>query len=178
MKTARGFTLIELIVYICITSIVLMSSLSIAFLIINDQIKESVIAEVRGNGDFSMEKISYYAQRASAVNTQTVYNSNPGKLVLDYASNPQITIDAYDKTITLNGQAVTIKKLRLKQGSGQAIDLTSDRVEVINFSLLNLSGTNAVSIEADLSLKSVNPSSSAIYASENSWSVPVTVRTK
>lgn len=172
----RGFTLIELIVYICLTSIVLMSSLSISFLIINDQIKESVIAEVNGNGEFVIEKIAYLAKRAGAVNAETIYNANPGKLVLDYAVNPQITIDTYDKQIVLNGAAVTIKKLRFKQGAGAAVDLTSDRVNVANFSLINLSGLNSVSIEADLSLESVNPSSSAAYASENSWSVPVTLR--
>lgn len=166
----------EFIMYICITGIMLVSSVSIAFMIINNQIKQSIVSEINDNGNFAINKISYLTKRASAINAQTIFNVNPGKLILDFTGEPQITIDTYQKQIIANGTNINILKLRMKQGSSPAIDLTSDKVHVTDFLLTDLSGTYADSVSIYLTLQSINPSNSAIYASQKSWGVSLTVR--
>ncbi|MFA5076491.1 MAG: prepilin-type N-terminal cleavage/methylation domain-containing protein [Patescibacteria group bacterium] len=174
----RGFTLIEFVIYIGIVTFVLIASLTFAWTIINDQIKQGNLIEVNYHGGFIMQKVLYYSQRASTVDAQTVYNTNPGKLVLNYPTNPQIVIDTYQKQITLGGNPVTITKLRFQEGVSTAIDLTSDEVTVNNFSITNLSTANVTTFRVDLDLEAVNPSGSKTYEAQNAWTISATLRQK
>lgn len=174
----RGFTIIEFIIYIGITSILLIATLTFAFVIINDQIKQSRIMEVNNIGSFVIGKIAYYTTRADSVDAATNYNTNPGKLVLNNGANPQITFDTYAKTLQLNGGNVEIIKLRMKIGTGTAVDITSDKVSVTNFTLTNASGSGGTTVQVNLTVSSVNPSATNIYAAENYWNNAFTLRKK
>lgn len=171
-----GFTLIEYIMYIGITSVVLLAAFSFVWTIINNQVKMQVLIEVDNNGTFVLEKLSYYTKRADTIDATTVYDSNPGKLVINYATDPQITFDTYEKEITLGDSSVMITKLRMKIGADPAEDITSDGVDVTNFVLTDFSVGQIKTINFDLTIESVNPSGSQKYAAENSWTTTVTVR--
>jgi len=174
----KGFTLIELIIYLAIIAIVLTASISFAWVLINDQIKLHAITELNDNAHFVMDKFVYHAKRAIEIDAQTVFDSNPGKLVLNYHTNPQITIDTYTKQITVGDQTVNITKLRLKHGADPAQDITSDEVNVTNFTITNLSNPNAKTIQVALNMEKVNPSSHKIYEAQNSWTISLTPRTR
>ena len=172
----RGFTLVEFLIYIGMVTFVLISSITFAWILINDQTKSESLAEVNDNGSFILNKISYYTKRVDTIDNQTIYDTNPGKLVLNYASNPQIIFDTYQKQVTLGDIAVNITKLRMKEGVNPAVDITSDRVDVTNFIITDFSKTGATTIKVDLTLETVNPSKSKAYEAQNSWTTSITIR--
>lgn len=174
----KGFTLIELIIYLAIVAIVLTASVSFAWVLINDQIKQQAITEINDNAHFVMDKFVYHTKRSIEIDAQTIFDSNPGKLVLNYFTNPQITIDTYRKEITMGDATVLITKLRLQHGTDPAQDLTSDEINITNFTVTNLSNPNAKTVQVDLSMEKVNPSNHKIYEAQNSWTISLTPRTR
>lgn len=175
---SRGFTLIEFVIYIGIVTFVLSASVIFAYTLINDQAKQESLIEVTSDGGFALDKLSYYIQRANSVDAQTIYSTNPGKLVLNFSDGSKIVFDTFQKQITLGGSTVDIIKLRMQKDADQAVELTSDKVTVTNFVITNLSSAGATVLKIDLSLGAVNPSNSKIYAAQNSWTTSVTLRKK
>lgn len=173
----KGLTLIEMLIYIGIVSLVLVVSISYAWVVIRDQHKQQLEAEVNYVGNFVIEKIIYNAQRAQSFGAN-VYNAHPGKIVLNYASDPQITIDSYSKAITLGDKTVNITKLRLAELGVETNDLTSDRINVTNFIITNLSTAGAQAVKIDLTVSAVNPENLKQYEATKSWSVAATIRAK
>ncbi len=174
----KGFTLIELLIYIGISLIVITSLLSTAWIVIQDQIKQERFEEVYSTGTFILDKISYLEKRANTLAGSTVYDTNPGKITLTFTSNPSITIDTYQKDITIAGSTITITKLRWTEGSNPSIDLTSDRVNVSQFILKDLSSGSAKTTKIDMTLESVNPTGSTVYGAQYTWSSTITKRSK
>lgn len=173
----KGLTLIEILIYIGLVAMVLVVSVSYAWSIIRDQHKQQLEAEVNYVGDFAIEKIIYNTQRAQSFGAN-VYNTHPGKIVLNYASDPQITVDTYTKEITLGDQTITIRKLRLAEVGVETNDLTSDHVNVTNFVITNLSTAGAQTVKVDLTVSAVNPENLKQYEATKGWSVTATVRAK
>lgn len=173
-----GFTLLEIMLYIGITAIMAMVCFSFFFRIIKDKTKQERIAEVEETGQFVLRKMTYYTRRANTVGATTVYNVSPGTLVLTYVANPQVTFDTYQKQITLAGSPIMITKLRIKVGAGAAVDITSDKLNVTNFLLKNLSNAGATTVEINLALEAVNPVNAKMYEAKNSWTTSVTLRKK
>lgn len=173
----KGLTLIELLIYIGITSIVLVVSISYAWTVIRDQHKQQLQAEVNYVGNFALDKIVDSTQRSQSFGAN-VYGENPGKIILNYAAKPQITIDTYTKSIILGDKTVNIKKLRFSELGGAANDISSDRVNITNFLITNLSAPGTQTIKIDLTVSAVNPENLKQYEAINSWSASATIRAK
>lgn len=173
----KGLTLIELLIYIGIASMVLVVGLSYAWTIIRDQHKQQLEAEVNYVGNFALDKIIYSTQRSQNFGAN-VYNENPGKIVLNYVTNPQITIDTYTKSIILGDKTVSIRKLRLAKLGTTVNDLSTDRVNVTNFLITNLSAAGTQTIKIDLTVEAINPENLKQYEADHSWSVTATARAK
>jgi len=177
LSTMKGMTLIEMLIYIGIVSLVLVVSISYAWTVIRDQHKQQLEAEVNYVGNFVIDKIIYSTTRAQSFGAN-VYGSNPGKIVLNYASDPAITIDTYSKAITLGDKTINITKLRLAELGIATNDLTSDRVNVTNFLVTNLSTAGTQTVKIDLTVSAVNPENLKQYEATKSWSVTATIRAK
>ena len=173
----KGITLIELLIYIGIVSLVLVVSISYAWTVIRDQHKQQLEAEVNYVGNFILDNIIHSTQRAQSFDAN-IYATNPGKIILNNPTDPQTTIDTYSKSITLGSQNITITKLRLTELGGTANDMTSDRVNVNNFLITNLSTAGAQTIKIDLTVSAVNPENLKQYEATKSWSVTATIRAK
>ncbi|QQG47354.1 MAG: type II secretion system protein [Candidatus Woesebacteria bacterium] len=123
-KTFEGFTLIELILYMAIVSVVTTSLISFGWNIINNGIKSTVDEEVYSNGRYIAEKIKYEIRNASGINTVnttsiSLSESNP-------ADNPTV--------INLSSSRVTIKK-----GAAAAVSLNSNDTAISNLVFTNYS---------------------------------------
>jgi len=173
----RGFTLIEFIIYIGLATFFIVASLNFVWMIIGDEIKQERLSEVNDGGVFILKKITYHVQRADEVDTQTVFDTHPGKLVLN-TTGGQITLDTYQKSIALGSAVVAITKLRMIEGLNPAVDLTSDKVDAKNFTVNNFSASGVTTIRINLTLESVNPTGGATYEAENSWTTSATIRKK
>ena len=176
MKKHQGFTLLEYVIYIGIVAMVLVAMVDFAWVLLNDQAKQEIAADINDLGVHALDQITYHAQRANSIDPSTVYNTNPGELILNYDSGPDYIFDTYQENIMVGDSQVTITKLRMEQVGGDQVDLTSERVDVTNFVITDLSGVNSTTINIDLTFESVNPEESKVYESENSWSTTITTR--
>ncbi len=147
-----GYTIIEMLLYIAVFSLIIGSILAVAISITNQRIQNQVNQEVDAQGRLVMSSITQSLRNASTINTPSVGNSS-ASLSLNTttaANNPTV----YDSVIDQN-----VNKVRIKVGSASAEFLTSSRVSVSNLSFTNraISGGRD-SIEISFTLNYYNPS--------------------
>lgn len=171
-----GFTLLEFVLYIGLTAAILISLLSFTWNILQNYAKTTTLIEVNNNGNFALEQMVYYTRRASTIGSGTVYTTHPGKLTLTFPTDPTVTIDTYQKNITVGDTPLTITKLRLQHGSTTPTDITSDKIQVTNFTLTNLTNNSLPTIRFSLNLQAVNPSNSTFYEAEKTFITSATLR--
>lgn len=169
----KGFTLIELIMYIALVGLIMITALTFTWTIIQDQNKQASLSEAYYNYSFASEKISYYLERAASLEGSTVYNSHPGTIVINYPNMSQVTIDSYEKIINQGGNNITIRKLRFNQGAVTE-DLTSDKINITNFTINNISLPLSDTLQVNLSVEHINPSNSKQYEGKFSQSFSIT----
>lgn len=131
MKNNRGFTLIELLLYISIASIIVFTTASLLRFTLESRVKNQTIAEVEQQGSQVMQLITQTIRLAKAINSPTLGNSASSLSleVEDEASNPTV----FD---------LSTGAIRIKEGIGIAVNLTSSKVSVSNLNFQNLSRAN------------------------------------
>jgi Tfp pilus assembly protein PilE len=167
--TNKGFTLVEMIIYVAIFATVLFVIVQLFWQVQLSDIKGRVSRETKENASQVVEIFKYYVRQADDINTgDSVFNSNPAILSLE--NDETITIDTYTKDVTVGGKTQTIRKLRFTEGGNPALDITSDHVSVDNFVLTDLTmDANPDAILMDLTVSGVNPSGNPLY--EHSFSI-------
>ena len=176
----NGFTLVELIVYIGIASLSLMMILITGQNLISSNIRAQAQRELSVNVRPLMNQLTQSVRNAEDVVTaSSTFNVHPGAITLDYAgSGTDVIIDTYTKDVTLsNGQIVTIRKLRIKEGALAYQDLTSDAVDVSNFVLRNLTKTSEKkNINIEVMLEQLNPLNDPNYNAAISVETAISLR--
>lgn len=134
-KHTRGFTLIEMLLYIALASILLVVATMFTALILEARIKNQTIAEVEQQGQYIARLITQTIRNAEEVTTPGV-GSNSTSLVLDVvaASNDPTTFSLSSGVV------------RIQEGGSTAVPLSNDRVVVSNLVFYNYAGTNAPGI--------------------------------
>ena len=125
-----GYTIIEMLLYIAIFSLIIGSRLSVEMSIANQRIQNQVTQEVDNQGNMAINNITQNLRNASTINTPTPTNTS-ASLSYNTATasfNPSI----YD-SIADQG----VNKLRFRAGSNPAEYLTSSRVTMSNLSFSN-----------------------------------------
>lgn len=126
----RGFTLLELVIYIAVVGLVLVSATMFSFEFAASQAKSAALEEVNRNARFAVSRIAAEIREAADLNAgSSVFGSNPGTLSLATATG------ATDPTVF----TVTGGTLNIRQGAGPVLPLTSSKVDVTEFTLENLS---------------------------------------
>lgn len=132
VKSCRGFTLVETIIYIAIIGGIIGTFISFSLNISNARNKTYSQQEVQANARVAIDLITQKIQSAKAVsNTSSVFGTDPGKLYLVMASstlNPTI--------INLSGND---GQLQIKEGGASTTTITTSRVQVANLVFTNLS---------------------------------------
>ena len=136
MKRAKGFTLVEFILYFALIAVVISAVTAFAIDVFKARSKTAVLAEVEQNTRFGLERILQSVRQASQLNVgASTLDSDAGALSLAMvaASNSPTVFD-------LSGGA-----LRIKEGTSAAAPLTSSLVKVtkLRFSKDSLGGGNA-----------------------------------
>jgi len=123
MRGGGGFTLIELILYMALVSIVLAAIIPFALNIIGGSAKSSAQQEVFSQARFVSERIKYEIRNANSINS---VNTPVGTIDLNTATNATTVI-------ALTGGKVTIKY----GAGGTAIILNSNGTIVSNLIFTN-----------------------------------------
>jgi len=124
--TKKGFTLIEVIIYIALLSIVLVFMMSIFQEMIFLKAKVNDKAEILDNAQFSMNKIVTYLRATDTLNSpQFSQTVNTLSIDTEVPSESPLLIYAENNV------------LKLKKGSADPVELTNDRVVVNALSFTN-----------------------------------------
>jgi Tfp pilus assembly protein PilW len=146
-SAAKGTSLIELIIYISILSIVLLSMT--VFLVSNKKMegRYKAMTEVEIQGAEIMRLVTQAIRNAQSVGSPAIGTNGPSlSLVVSApAKNPTV--------FDLAGG-----KVRMKEGSASATDLNSGQVSISNLNFKNMSSANAPgSIRVSFDVSYANP---------------------
>ncbi len=142
----QGFTLIELIIYVAIASVMFMAISSFAFILLRSRIRSQVITEVEQQGAYVMQIITQTIRNAEGINSPTQGGSNSSlSLNVSGSSNDPTVFDVSGSTLWIS------------EGGGAPLKLTNSRLIVSDFLAQNLSRTNTpgiIKIQFDLKYNS------------------------
>ncbi len=147
-KSSKGFTLIEIMVYLALVSGILITATTFAWSVINSRTKAFTIQEVEQNGRYITQKIVGIIQEANSITLPTIGNTTGNlTLVMDDGGTENISIN-------LNGEI-----LEWQQDVGPTILLNSDQVRVTKMEFTNLSSVNDRSrnIKLVMTVEHINP---------------------
>ena len=123
----KGFTLIELILYVALVTIILSALVPFAWNMVQTGVKSAVQQEVNANSRYISERIKYEIRNATGINsvaatTISLSTSNAG-------TNPTI--------IDLTGG-----NIRIKQGGGATVNLNSTNTVINSLTFTNYTSSD------------------------------------
>lgn len=148
LQKEKGFTLIELLLYTTAASIIVFTTTSLLQFTLQSRVKNQTIAEVEQQGLQVMQLITQTIRNATAINSPAIGESGASLslVVVDGASSPTV----FDSS---SGE------VRIKEGTGALVSLTSSRVTISNLSFQNLSRVGTPNtIRTSFTLTYINPS--------------------
>ena len=169
----RGFTFIELLVYIAILSIVMTAIFSFFLWSNKANTKSKASREVLDSMNYAIEIMSSEIKEASSIYAPTtVFDSNPGQLSLvtkKYLPTGETTsyIDLY----------ICGTQLCMKKESQLPVAITSDRVEVSGLIFREIAtSSTAISIQISLLIQYKNPDNKPEYQASAENTITVSLR--
>lgn len=166
VKCHKGFTLIEFLLYIGVTSIILLSISFFLSMLLQSRIKNQTIAEVEQQGLQVMQIITQAARNADSVDEPAMgISSNELELVM--------TTPAVNPTIF----NLDVGVIRITEGAGSAIVLTNSRIVASALTFQNLSRTSTPgTIRIQFTLTHVNPEGKNEYSFTKTFIGSATLR--
>ncbi len=154
ISSQKGFTLVELLLYVAIAGIILLTISLFLQTLLESRVKNQTIAEVEQQGLQAMQLITQTLRNAAVINSPSTGTGTTTLSVNTYtgANNPTV----FD---------VSGGVLRVKEGAAAAIPLTNSRVTVSTLSFQNFSRSGtAGTIRIQFTLSYVNPSGRNEYS--------------
>ena len=151
----KGFTLVEILVYLGIFFLVITIIISFVFWLVRSNTKLKVMREVLDNANRIMEIITYETKGAKSIYTPTTSSNQLSLETTNYLPGGEETtyIDFY----------LCDSALCLKKESQDPIVLTSDSVEITNLVFTRIVSGQAESVQIDLSVSYKNPANRSEY---------------
>jgi len=157
--TRRGFTLMEVLVYIAILAIVILVISSFLIWAVRTNTKNKVMAETLDNARRAVEIITHEIKEAESIYAPTsIFDSHPGQLSLETKKYSPV-----GESLTYVDFYLCENHLCLKKESQDPIFLTSDRVEVKNLIFSQIISGQIPSIQIDLRVDYKNPAGRPEY---------------
>lgn len=159
LNSKKGFTLIEMLIYVAVLSIIILAVSSFFLWAVRSNIKAKAMRETQDNARRAMEVMTSEIKEAKSIYTPTsIFDSYPGQLSLrttKYLPEGEETtyIDFY-----LCGTQLCFKK-----ESQNPIALTSDKVEVTNLIFVQIVSGEIPSIQINLKVNFKNPTDRPEY---------------
>ncbi len=146
MMKKSGFTLVEMLLYMAILSVILFALSSFAFMSFQSRIKNQTIAEVEQQGNQIMDIILQTVRNSAAINSPAVQ-----------ASGTSLSVNTYFGATTPTVFALSGSNIQMTEGAGSAVNLTGGRVaaSVVSFSNLSESGAPGM-VRAQFTLTYIN----------------------
>ena len=164
-KTA-GYTLIELLLYITLAGMLLVSLTMFFGMSVDARVKTQSVTEVNQQGASAMEYIQQTVRNASSISAPAAAASASSLTVVVPTASLSPTI------FSLNGTV-----LQVKEGTAAAIALTNDDVQITNLTFTNLtrSGTDGV-VRISFTVSRTNTSGRNEYDYSKTFTTTVAIR--
>lgn len=178
---AAGFTLVEVLVCLALVAVLLVAGTDLLWQMVSARLRSAATLEVQQNAGIALARIAVEIRGAHGLvqgSGQSVFGSHPGQLTLDYPGvENDVVVDTAPAVVTVAGQTVTIRKLRVSRGGGPALALTSDRVDVADFVVWNLTRVNTPqTVRIALTIAAVNPGHDPNRRATSTLETSVTLR--
>jgi len=149
-----GFTIIELLLYVAISSIILLVTSLFLSTLLEARVKNQIIAEVEQQGVQVMQII-----------TQTIRNAELVNSPANGASGSSLSLNTSLASTTPSIFDLSAGVVRIKENGNSVINLTNSKVSVSNLSFYNLSrpGTPGV-IKISFTISAINNSNRNEYS--------------
>lgn len=149
MRKSKGFTLIELIIYVALVSIFISGAILFAWDIIYGRVKSGVHQEVSQNLGLVSRRLAFELRRAEGINSMG--GSSISLQMEDSARDPTVFEVIGDRLMIGFG------------GSGPCpvsapCSLTGNRVRVTDLTLADFSIEDSTNVQFSLTVESLNPS--------------------
>ncbi|MBU1126577.1 type II secretion system GspH family protein, partial [Patescibacteria group bacterium] len=169
VSSKKGFTLIELVLYIAIIAGFLTTTIFFAMRVVEGGQRARIHAEVQQNLRVAMERIDREIRSAVDLNVAgSTFNAHPGVLSLEGESGEDPIVFDIQGGI-----------LRLSKGASGPYNLTSNDVEVTNFVVKNHSVSNRTKvIQIEMTVRYASTADSVAYDVESSARTSVVLRTQ
>lgn len=148
LPASKGFTLIEILLYVSIVSIMLLVMSAFLFSILQARTKFQTISEVDQQGIQVMQVL-----------TQTVHNARKINIPVQGTTGTTLSVDMADagKTPAVFNSSGT--NMQIKEGAGAIVPLTSSKVAISDILFSNASRANTLgTIKFQFTLNYLNPS--------------------
>jgi hypothetical protein len=153
LKNRRGATIIELLLYMSILSFFLIALVLFALNIIQGGSKSTNESHTYADARYLSERIKYEIRNASDIQTA---NSNFGvNLATTTGSKLTLTSISPNNPTVID---VSSGRARIALGAISAVELNSNKVEVIDLTFTNFSGAKTKNINFTLTVQAINPS--------------------
>lgn len=160
LKTKKGFTLIELVIYVATFAIVITLVTLFVFNLIRAQTKTRIIKEVSESAGRAMELILWEIRNAEDVYLSTSsFDSHPGQLSLLADQNTPDNEDTTYLDFYLNQDGL----LCIKREGSDPEPLVPENIRVTNLVFTHLTVNEVESIRIELSVAYNSPSSNIAY---------------
>ena len=147
IKNNRGFTLLELLLYISIAGVILLVVSIFLSALLQSRIKNQTVSEVEQQGAYVMQLI-----------TQTIRNAEGITSPAQGISNTSLTLDVADLTDDPTAFDLSSGVIRITEGVGSPVNLTNSRINASGLSFQNLSKTDTAGIiRIIFTLTHINP---------------------
>ena len=162
----KGFTLIEMLLYLSILSVVILALSSFMFLSYTSRVKASVIAEVEQQGSQTMNLITQNIRNAATITAPAAGSAGSSLTLTEYTGAVSPTVFNQSGNI-----------LRITEGATAAVNITSNRVVVsgLNFQNLSRSGTPG-NIKITFTLTHINPDNRGEYIYSKTFTSTASLR--
>lgn len=169
MKKTKGFTLVEMLVYISVSSIIILATASFVLWVNRSNTKAKVLKEVLNNSRSAMETMSYEIKHAKSIYSPTsVFSTNPGQLSLETPNYAQ-----EDEDTSYIDFFICEQKLCLKKENQDPIVLTSNKVQVKS---LKFNQVATSSVQINLKIDYLAPSDKPEYQASINTTSTVSIR--
>ncbi|MBI2033814.1 MAG: prepilin-type N-terminal cleavage/methylation domain-containing protein [Candidatus Liptonbacteria bacterium] len=165
-RNRRGFTLVELILYVSVSALVALAAAGLIVIIIQARVKSQTVAEVEQVGSHVLNLITQTARNSLRINSPLPGGSSSVLSLANQSSTKNPTIfDVQSSTI------------RITEGAYQPVPLTSSRLLASSLLFQNLSRTNTSgTIRIQFTLTHQNPGSRNEYDYVKNFYGSATVR--
>ena len=168
--TKRGFTLVEILVYIIVLAIIVLAVSSFFIWAVKSNTKAKVMRETVDNAQRSMEIMIHDIKEAKSIYTPTSASTQLSLETTHYLPSEETStfIDFF-----LCGADITV--LCSKKEGQSVVALTSDRVEVNNLEFILIS-TTTPSVQINLGINYKNPGGRPEYQSSIDFTSTASLR--